>query len=264
MIDRRLVEAARTHGEKILRHKLNNRRVSVLCSVSIEEAPKVRELARSLAAGKKVAEQDIVDTETPYDEESPYFFNGNTDTYVFNLAGIPTPVVLSGQVVRDLVTAYSNYDGSPSTLNECARTFKLPRNTIKKILSALGTTHDSLPFTKEYVESSSDDQISEDAFQMRQGALMRRLEREKWKEIQNNANKWANFEHHTLRAILAAIEDRPSVAREVEKLDLPESTNPTSQSSAYRICTMASTPTRGRTDVLAIEPSQSATSWSAP
>lgn len=145
---------------------------------------------------------------TPYDEDAKYYFNKDTDSYIFQLPGVPGATVIPGQIVRDIVQAYSSYDGRPATINQCARTFKLSRNFIKKILTALGITHDSLPFTTEHIAASSDDALSEDAAQIRQASLMNRLERERWKEIQQSSDKWNNFEEHTLRALLSALEGR--------------------------------------------------------
>ena len=225
MIETQIAWHAEQYGEKILRQKLNNRRISTLCRVSIEDAPKIREYAKRIAAGEKV-ESGAGDTSAAYDTDSQYVYNAQTDTYVFNLSGVATPTVLPGQKIRDLVQAYASYDGSPATLNQCARTFKMSRAVVRKILSAMNVTHDSLPFTGEYIASATDDQLSEDAFQMRQAAIMHRIEREKWKDIQRNSDKWVSFEEHVLRAVVAAVEDRPDVPARVTQYEVRTSDEP--------------------------------------
>ena len=216
----RLEEAARLHGKKILKNKMSNRRIARMCGVSNQEAPKVRMLARENALGGGSAEEEPLEEEgNPYIHESAYYHNPHTDSYIFSLPGVPKPVVLPGSVVRDIQRAYSSYDGQMSTINECARTFKLPRAWLIKILRSLGVTHDSLPFTPEEMAERGDNSLIEEAAQLRAAALYKRLERDKWSDIQRSAAKWNSFEINFLRPIVATLEDRPSIPQ-VPKLEL--------------------------------------------
>ncbi len=218
--NQRLEEAARIYGEKILKNKMSNRRISRMCGVSLQDAPKVRKIARQLVLREAEAADVLEAPETnPYIHESPYYHNPHTDSYVFTLPGVPKPIVLPGNLVRDLQRAYSSYDGQASSINECARTFKLPRAWVIKIVRALGLTHDSLPFTPEEMQERDDQSLIEEATQLRAAALYKRLERDKWKEIQRAATKWNSFEVNFLRPIMAAIEERPPLP-DVPKLQL--------------------------------------------
>lgn len=159
----------------------------------ITSAPEVK--------GASVPDQFLLD--------DAYIYNEKDDTYVTFLPDVPKPLVLPGSVHREIVRAYSNFDGNPATINEIARTVKLPRPWVVKYLRVHGITHDREPFTPEEIMSRTDDELVADALQLRRATVYKKLERAKWDEIRKDAMKWRQFEDHTLRAIKTALMDRP-------------------------------------------------------
>ena len=149
-----------------------------------------------------------------YDEER--------DTYTTYIPHVPHAIELPGEVHRDLVRAYSNFDGSPASINELARTFQLPRNWIVKYLRVHEITHDREPFTPEEIMSRSEDELAHEALQIRRAALYTRLERDKWASIQKDAKKWREYEAHTLKKLEKIV--RGGAPKSVPKLKLPTST----------------------------------------
>lgn len=152
----------------------------------------------------------------PFDSEQAYYYNAHTKSYVFVLSGSPKPVVIGEETVQQMQRAYSK-EGEHASINEMARTFGMRRSWIQGILRALGTTHDSMPFTDEELNTKSEDEISEEATQIRKSKIHKRLEREKWRDEKNDALKWRDYEHHTL-ARLCSLVGEPY---EVPKLVLP-------------------------------------------
>ena len=156
-----------------------------------------------------------------YVSDKRIWFDEERDTYTTYLPGVPHAIELPGEVHRDLLRAYSNFDGHPASVNELARTFQLPRNWIVKYLRIHEITHDREPFTSEEIMSRSEDELAQEALQIRRAALYTRLERDKWKEVQKDAQKWREYEASTLRRLENITET--GGARDVPKLDVPKS-----------------------------------------
>ena len=224
----KLIDLARKFGEKIRRQRSSDERISKMCDVSLEEASTIRSLIKEPKEQDQQDQQDQQEPASinPYLHDKEYYHNKGTDTYIFTLPGVPKPCVFPGQVIRDLVRAYSSFDSTPSTLNECSRTFGIPRQWTIRILRAMGVTHDSLPFTDEEISERGDESLAEEAQQLRVASLYRRLERDKWKTIQRDAMKWSQYEVNTLRPIIAAIESRGDTKTAPPRVDLKLSESP--------------------------------------
>tara|TARA_R110002020_G_scaffold26270_21_gene84901 strand:- start:763 stop:2436 length:1674 start_codon:yes stop_codon:yes gene_type:complete len=176
----------------------------------------------------------LIQTDLPSDEKKPekadhkqyvsnkrIWFDEERDTYTTYIPGVPHAIELPGEVHRDLIRAYSNFAGHPASVNELARTFQLPRNWIVKYLRIHEITHDREPFTPEEIMSRSEDELAEEALQIRRAALYTRLERDKWKEIQKDAQRWREYEASTLRRLENITES--GGARDIPKLVIPQS-----------------------------------------
>ena len=152
------------------------------------------------------------------------WYDPDADSYTTFIPGETHALEVPGSVHRELCRAYSNYDGHPSTINELARTFKLPRNLIVKYLRIHGITHDKEPFTTEEIMSRSEDDLAQEALQIRRAAIYRRIESDKWKEIKKEAGLWRNFDDTVLREFLSLVGDTPPSAP--DRLDLKASRHP--------------------------------------
>ena len=142
------------------------------------------------------------------------------DQYVFVLSGWARPIPIAGSVVRDLQHMYSDAGGG-HTINECALSLQLPRPVVKKILRAVGTTHDSLPFTREEMLSEEfDEELAvEQLLQERTLRVYNKANQLKWRDIKKDAEKWNNLEISLVRPLMQHIE-RFSRKYKPPKLDI--------------------------------------------
>lgn len=149
-------------------------------------------------------EEDVqkMDTSAPYVDESAdgwvygknYTYNSSTDTYVLILKSRTQPMVLSGDKMRSMKRAYSNWDNQEATVNEVCRRFAVPRDQFMEIKTVLGWTHDQEPFTREEVMSGDVDTMVNDAYQARRQAVWEGFEQKKWQETKKAAENWNRLE----------------------------------------------------------------------
>lgn len=154
-----------------------------------------------------------------------YWYDDKRDVYTTILPGIPQPFEIPGAVHRDIIQAYSNWDGNPSSINQIARTFGFPRSWIVKYLKIHEITHDVEPFSKEEVMERDEEELVTEALQLRRASLYRKYEKKKWSSVEKEAEKWREFELNTLSYIGEHLKGRDS-KKEVEKLNLKEAASP--------------------------------------
>lgn len=135
-----------------------------------------------------------------------YYYNKDDDTYITWIKCAPKPIVLPGDVHQAMLRAYSRYDGNPATINEICRTFGMPRQYFNQYRMVHGWTHDHEPFTREEVETKTEQDLAEEAYQLRRLSLHKRLEQEKWADIRSDARKWRRLDAEVLRPLMEWIE----------------------------------------------------------
>lgn len=140
--------------------------------------------------------------------EDKYVYNKELDKYVFLTEKfLSKNIVLPGDVVRNIITSYSNFDNEPSTINQISNNFKLPRKVVIELLKLLGITHDSLPITPEEVTSNNEDVIVEGIMEKKKFSIYQRLMKEDWKATQESAKKWREFECGVLNPFEKTLEN---------------------------------------------------------
>jgi len=139
--------------------------------------------------------------------EDDYVYNQVTHTYLTFIPGLPKPLVTSEETHKAVIRAYSNFDGSPASINEIARTFGWPREWVIKYLRIHGMTHDREPFSKEEILTRPDEELVQDALQQRRAIVHKKIEKAKWADIQRDAQKWVHFEDSVLKVLRAEIAD---------------------------------------------------------
>jgi hypothetical protein len=139
------------------------------------------------------------------DKKIRYVYNRETDSYINFLKSAPEPVVISGPMHRDMLAAYSNWDGQPSTLNQLCRNFSFPRPWLVEYLHHHGITHDKEPFSAEELMEHPVEDLVEVALQKKRQALFQKYETAKWQETKQDAERWRNFKHNGLDPLLEAI-----------------------------------------------------------
>ena len=161
-------------------------------------------LALSGAAPGEEADEVIDLSASESKQRSRYWYDKDRGLYVFILQSAPRPVVLEESRVSEIVARYSNWDGTPSTINEIARDFTLNRAWVVELLRVLGVTHDSEPFTAERIAESSVIDLVEEALSARRAKLHLDFEKAKWEDIKRAADK--HFEGvEALKAVAAGL-----------------------------------------------------------
>jgi len=141
------------------------------------------------------------------DFSEKYVYNKSEDEYIFLLEkSFGKNVKLEGTTVRSILKNYSNYDGSPDSINQVSNRFSIPRNILIHILKILNITHDSLPVTPEEFEEKSVDEIKNECITGKKFALYQKLQKEEWKSTKDNARKWDEFIIGKYNPFLEALE----------------------------------------------------------
>ena len=169
----------------------------IAARLGIDQSTVGRIKARSSSTPAKPAEQILIERES-------YVYNEQLDKYItFTRRG---RIVLSGAAHREMLKAYSNWDGKPATINEVCRKFGITRATFQEYRKAHGWTHDLEPFTAEELEKRGVDELAEDALQQKREALYQTWNRRDWQETQKDADKWRNLEQSFILPLISRIE----------------------------------------------------------
>lgn len=168
-------------------------------------------------------EKESVDLKS-YTTDKRVWYDAEADVYTTYLPGEPHALAIPGSIHREICRAYSNYDNNPASVNELARSFKLPRNTLVKYLRIHGITHDREPFTPEEIMTRSEDDLAQEALQIRRAAIYRRIESDRWKEIKKDAAQWRNFDDTIFREFLSLLSETKAAVP--PKLDLKPAKRP--------------------------------------
>lgn len=129
-----------------------------------------------------------------------YVYNAEDDTYVFMTREFGN-IVKSGSWVKNIVQAYSNWDGEQDTINEVCRKFGVTRALFNEIKSILGLTHDHEPFTPEEIREKSSEEMAQEAYQMKRFKTKQKFDKKDWKETQKEAKKWRNLTNSILEEV---------------------------------------------------------------
>ena len=126
--------------------------------------------------------------------ERDYLYREDEDLYILWLPHRPKAQRISGEDVRAMKEAYSNWTGEAATLNEVARTFGIPRRDFMAIKTAMGWTHDSSPYTDEVLASSSTTDLVEDLAKKRERDLEIEDRDREWRRTMGDAQKWRKLQ----------------------------------------------------------------------
>jgi hypothetical protein len=203
-----LNEYAAMYGERIVRNRSSAKRIVGMTGLPLTHARALGHYCRTGQIPDNCPPNPNAFEETEREEkpsdsnqfllDKNYIYNEEADTYITFLSGVPKPLVLPGVTHRELVRAYSNFDGTPASVNELARTFKLPRQWLVKYLRAHEITHDREPFAAEELLNRSEEDLAEEALQMRRASLYKRLEQDKWQGVEKDAMRYRQIKTRVL------------------------------------------------------------------
>ena len=157
--------------------------------------------------------------ETSYAHEAGYYYDETKDLYIVHLQSKKMPMSIPGDMWRSMKLAYSNWDGAPSSVNELSRKFGLARNTVTELFRAMGTTHDSSPWSDEELRSADERELVEDLLRAKEERVLVKAERKEYRRIKKDAEAFRRLDLLASRISGRFAESAPDY--EVPLLDLP-------------------------------------------
>lgn len=130
--------------------------------------------------------------------DKKYYYNESSKQYIVFLKKAAKNIVVSKEMHEAIISAYSNFDGDPRSINQICRAFKFPRLYLEEYLRVFGVTHDSLPVAQEDMKSRSEDELVEDLVQKKQFSLIQKFEKRSWEDTLRDAEKWRHFKFKQL------------------------------------------------------------------
>lgn len=138
-------------------------------------------------------------------EAEGVLYNPNTEDYVFdftNVSNIANVITIKKTQLLAILQDYSNFDNNPQTVAEIALKHKIPTFILEKVLHKLRFRHNSLPVTSSYLsEINDDDKVVEDLASLRKFRVAEKYNHLQWKNIQQDAIKWNQFEQGSLNPL---------------------------------------------------------------
>ena len=154
-----------------------------LGSKSSKEKPKEKDK-------EKVSKEKEAAVELQLLHNQPYWYDKQRDVYVVHIPSKKRPFALNGSLWRAIREAYSNWGDSPSSVNEVARKFSLPRNTVVALLRAMGVTHDSSPYTDEFIVEADEDALVADLIRRKEEVVLVKAQKKEWARVKKDADKY--------------------------------------------------------------------------
>lgn len=128
-----------------------------------------------------------------------YTFNKNNQKYIFHTEKkFGKNFVFKSEVINNIIKLYSNFDDTPMTMGEISKKMDIPKDVIKFILNALQITHDAVPFSDEKLLEKDENVLVEEAISHKRFAFLQKFEKKDWKETEEQAEKWKQFEYGIL------------------------------------------------------------------
>lgn len=154
----------------------------------------------------------------------PYWYDKSRDVYVVHLPSKKRPYAINGSFWRSMKESYSNWGGSPSSVNEVSRKFNLPRNTVTELLRVMGVTHDSSPWSEEHLATADEEELVQDLIRRKEEHVLVRAQKKEWRKIKKDAEKYRNY-HLFAKSLRESMMEVNKVDYHVPKLALAKTDN---------------------------------------
>ena len=123
-----------------------------------------------------------------------YVFVKPTNTYLVRLKSMANQWVnMKAWQHEALLSAYSNWKGEGETIEAICMKFGLNRQAFDEYKKIFKWTHDSLPLTKEKLQTESVDTLVQDLVTKKKFEVTQAYNKRAWEETQQNAKKWEEF-----------------------------------------------------------------------
>jgi hypothetical protein len=145
---------------------------------------KCRELFHELKDAFAQTEEPVTAVAVPevLEQTDKYTYNRELDQYVVFLRAAGKDIVVPGQRHREMLQAYSNWNGSELSINEICRSFSLPKAWFDEYKAIMGWTHDHEPVTAEELADRPVEDIVGDLLQQKRFALNQEFQKRDWKQ----------------------------------------------------------------------------------
>lgn len=197
------------YGDVIRKQKMSRRQVAATLGCTEWQARKV---ISALEQGVQVltpvnpVSKEQVEKSTRVNYGHKYVYIQEDDQYITFITRSKEPLVVSGENHRAMKRAYSNWDGSPASINHICQKFSIPRAWFIEYKQIHGWTHDSDPFSAEEILTRPEQDLVEDALQQRRRAITTKFEQQRWEQVQRDAQKWLRFETEVLSRLEQTME----------------------------------------------------------
>lgn len=146
------------------------------------------------------SEEDTEDTQDMPEElevdvwehNQTYWFDKDRDLYVVHLPSQKRPLAIPATKWQSIRAAYSNWDGSPASINEICRKQGLARRTVVELLRAMGVTHSSSPYTDEEFSERGEQELIQDLLRKKEERVLVKAQQKEWNRIKKDAEKYRN------------------------------------------------------------------------
>ena len=142
--------------------------------------------------------------------DKTYWYDADKDSYIVYLKSKKRPYVIRKDLWASIKEAYSNWDGSPSSVNEICRKFGMSRNTLQELLRQMGTTHDSSPWPNEVVAKADEGFLTEELLRKKEERVLVNAERREYSRVKKDAEKYRRLDLYA-KAIKAHFDYGPSI-----------------------------------------------------
>lgn len=139
--------------------------------------------------------------ETSFEHRDNYWYDAERDVYVVFLPHLARPLALPARIWADIKASYSQWDGSPATVEQIARKCGLTRRTVTAILRSFSHTHTGSPWTREFVSGADEANLVEDLLLAKEERVLRRAEEASWNQVKKKAEAFDRLQHGMLDAL---------------------------------------------------------------
>jgi hypothetical protein len=94
---------------------------------------------------------------------------------------------------RNMLKAYSNWNGNAKTINEICRNFSMPRKYFEEYKTIMGWSHDHEPVSVEELSTKDVGVLVDDVMQQKRFSLHQEFQKRDWVETQKDAQAWKDF-----------------------------------------------------------------------
>jgi len=122
-----------------------------------------------------------------------YTYNAESDQYVVFLKSVGKNTIIPGLLHRNMLKAYSNWNGDPSSITTICRNFGITKKVFEEYKAIMGWSHDHEPIAKEVLKDGDVEVLSEDLIQQKRFALQQSFEKKDWAQTVKDALSWKEY-----------------------------------------------------------------------